>query len=60
MKASSEGRPRYLADAPVAMIEGVAGVGAAVAREGEGALAEIYLVDVVEDHLGVEDARRAP
>ena len=34
--------------------EGVAGVGAAVACEGEGALAEIDLVDVVEDDLGLE------
>ncbi len=51
MKASSEGRPRYWAEAPVAMISAVAGVGAAVAGQGEGALAQLHRVDVVEHDL---------
>jgi hypothetical protein len=54
MKAVSEGRPRYLAEAPGGNDQGVAGVFAAVALERERALAEIHRVDVVKDDLGLE------
>jgi hypothetical protein len=50
MKAVSDGKPKYLAEAPVA----VAGVGAAVTDQCEGALVEFDGVDVVKDDFGLE------
>src|SRR6218665_572068 len=51
MKACSEGRPRNLAGG---QDQRVAGVSAAGATEGEGALAEVGTVDVVKDDLRFE------
>jgi len=54
MNASSDGSPRYCADAPVGDDERVAGVFGRVADQADRLFVELRRVDVIENDFGVE------